>query len=256
MIPFWNPGSAYAFGSTIDSLMNCCSGSPTLCASGASLSRSGPTVPLEPAGAKVWQLAQPLFAKTALPEAPPDDEPSCFCWPFAHVRNFCEVMTCAAERMTAWPSPQSSVQITGNVPCRSGVITRVVTIPGTASSFWLNSGTQKECVTSSDVIRSLVVTSIGSLSVAEVSLPKPGYWKLQANCCAVTSTTSGVSLSDEAAEACGMCSFLARTTALTIEIAVTRTAGTAVHTISRPVLPWIGGPSASSPGCARNLKIA
>ena len=155
--------------------------------------------------------------------------------------------------MTAWPSPQSSVQITGKVPCRSGVITRVVSRPGTASCFWPNSGTQNECITSSDVIRSLVVTLIGSFSVAEVSLPKPGYWKLQANCWAVTLTTSGVSLSDEAAEACGMCSFLASTTALTIEIAVTRTAGTAVQTISRPVLPWIGGPSASSPGCARNL---
>src|SRR4029078_6516681 len=159
-------------------------------------------LPWERAAVKLWQLAQPLFVKTALPEAPPDDEPSCFCWPFAHERNLCEVMTCADERMTAGPRPQSSVQITGNVPCRSGVITRVVSRPGTASSFWPNSGTQNECVTSSDVIRSLVVTLIGSFCVAGVSLHTTGYWKLQANCWAVTFTTSGVSLSDEAAEAC------------------------------------------------------
>ena len=33
MIPFWNPGSTYALGLTIDSLMNCCSCFPALCAS-------------------------------------------------------------------------------------------------------------------------------------------------------------------------------------------------------------------------------
>src|SRR6266511_6086192 len=37
------------------------------CASAASLSRSGPMVALEPAGVKVWQLAQPALVKTALP---------------------------------------------------------------------------------------------------------------------------------------------------------------------------------------------
>ena len=34
---------------------------------------------------------------------------------------------------------------------------------------------------------------------------------------------------------------------------VTSTAGIAVHVISRPVCPWIGGPSASSSGRARNV---
>ena len=43
-----------------------------------------------------------------------------------------------------------------------------------------------------------------------------------------------------------MWSFLASTTALTIEIAVTSAAGTAVQAISRPVCPWIGGPGGSS----------
>ena len=41
--------------------------------------------------------------------------------------------------------------------------------------------------------------------------------------------------------------------ALTIEIAVTSTAGIAVHTISSVVWPWVGGPSESSSGAARKL---
>ncbi len=87
----------------------------------------------------------------------------------------------------------------------------------------------------------------------EVRLPKPGYLKVQKNCCAITSTTSGRSGFGLAAEACGRSSFLASTTALTIEIAVTRAAGIAVQTISSPVCPWIGGPSESSSGAARNF---
>ena len=34
---------------------------------------------------------------------------------------------------------------------------------------------------------------------------------------------------------------------------VTSTAGIAVHVISRPVWPWIGGPSESSSGRARKV---
>ena len=49
-------------------------------------------------------------------------------------------------------------------------------------------------------------------------------------------------------------SFFASTIALTTEIAVTSTAGTAVQTISMPVWPWIGGPSVSSSGAARNFS--
>ena len=58
--------------------------------------------------------------------------------------------------MTAWPRPQSSVQITGKVPVRFGVITSSFTWPGTASCFCASCGTQKEWITSFEVIRSFV----------------------------------------------------------------------------------------------------
>jgi hypothetical protein len=74
----------------------------------------------------------------------------------------------------------------------------------------------------------------------------PGYSNLQANCCAVTAIRIGFGPAS---------SFFASTTALTIEIAVTSTAGIAVQTISRPVCPWIGGPSDSSSGWTRKLRI-
>jgi len=64
------------------------------------------------AAASVWQAAQPLLAKTALPEAAAGP-PSFFCWPFAHERNLSAGITFAVERISACPSPQSSVQITG-----------------------------------------------------------------------------------------------------------------------------------------------
>src|SRR5437879_6366884 len=51
-------------------------------------------------------------------------------------------------------------------------------------------------------------------------------------------------------------SSLARTIALTIAIEVTRSVGTAVQKISRPVWPWMGGPSESSSGFARNFHTA
>src|SRR5262245_15257872 len=59
----------YASGSTIDSWMKSSSGWPAVFAKSGSLSRSGPTVPFEPAGVNVWQLPQPLASKTALPAA-------------------------------------------------------------------------------------------------------------------------------------------------------------------------------------------
>ena len=58
-------------------------------------------------------------------------------------------ITIASERISACPRPQSSVQITGKVPSRFGVITSFVSRPGTASCFWPNCGTQKEWITSS-----------------------------------------------------------------------------------------------------------
>ena len=50
--------------------------------------------------------------------------------------------------------------------------------------------------------------------------------------------------------------FSARTTALTTEIAVTSTAGIAVHQISSFVCPWIGGPSWSSSSGTVKLRSA
>src|ERR687887_1206455 len=235
--------------------MNCSSGWPARCASAGSLSRSGPIFFVAPAGLNVWQVAQPLALKSDLPEvAPPVGAARFFCSPFAQERNFCLLVTSAVERISACPSPQSSVQTTGKVPSRSGVTGNVFTEPGTASSFWPNSGTQNEWVTSTEVMRSRTGVLIGSFSVDEVRSLNPGYLKLQKNCCAVTSTMSG--FSGVAADAWGTFSFFASTTALTIEIAVTRAAGTAVQTISSPVCPWIGGPSESSSGAARNLTTA
>ena len=48
--------------------------------------------------------------------------------------------------------------------------------------------------------------------------------------------------------------FCGSTIALTIEIAVTSTAGTAVQTISSFVCPCVGGPSESSSGLTRNFQ--
>src|SRR5581483_3506458 len=63
-----NPWTTYAFGSTIDSCTYCCSEPRfAFCASAATLSRFGPTVPVAFAGLNVWQLPQALVAKTAFP---------------------------------------------------------------------------------------------------------------------------------------------------------------------------------------------
>src|SRR5262249_27538810 len=60
----------YAPGSVIDSFTQS-SNEPLLAclADSASLSRSGPPVPFAPAGAKVWQAAQPCAVNTAFPAA-------------------------------------------------------------------------------------------------------------------------------------------------------------------------------------------
>ena len=52
-------------------------------------------------------------------------------------------ITIAWLRMSEWPRPQSSVQMTGHEPSLFGVITRLWSVPGTASCFWANCGTQK-----------------------------------------------------------------------------------------------------------------
>src|ERR687896_1136522 len=120
-------------------------------------------------------------------------------------------------------------------------------MPGTASDFWPNSGTQNEWMTSFACRVSLTASFTGSTSRPALSgwSPSDGYSKLHANCCAVTPIRSGLSPAS---------SFFASTTALTTEMAVTSTAGIAVHTISRPVCPCTGGPSASSSSGARNLS--
>src|SRR6266516_4993017 len=211
--------------------MNCSSGLPARCASAGSLSRSGPIFLFAPAGVNVWHVLHPLASKTALPELLLAGAAIFFCCPFAQARKSFELVTSAVERMRAWPRPQSSVQTTGNVPFLSGVTGSVFVDPGTASSFWPHSGTQKEWFTSTEVIRSSTGVFTGTLSVGEAMSLNAGYENVQKNCCAFTSTTRGFSGS-EAAEACGMSSFLASTTALTIEIAVTSAAGIAVQTIS------------------------
>src|SRR5438270_6178178 len=124
-------------------------------------------------------------------------------------------------------------------------MTSDVVRPGTVSCFWPNSGTQKEWMTSSERSFSSTLRPSGSRRSPEVRLPWPGYEKLQANCCAVTFTFSGFRPA---------LPFFASTTALTIAIAITSAVGIAVHVISSPVWPWIGGPSDSSSGAARNFQ--
>ena len=114
-----------------------------------------------------------------------------------------------------------------------------VVVPGTASCFWANSGTQKEWRTSSALSVRRAGRSTGSLSTFVVSFFSSGYSNVQANCCAVTSMLTGLE---------PVRSFRARTIAETIAMDVTRAKGIAVQPISRPVWPWIGGPSESSSG--------
>ena len=78
--PSLYPGATNAPGSTIDDLMNASSDSPALLAEPDRSSRSGPTAPLVPAAASVWQPPQPpLPVKIVLPlsgfPAAPDVEP-------------------------------------------------------------------------------------------------------------------------------------------------------------------------------------
>ena len=118
--------------------------------------------------------------------------------------------------------------MTGNLPSLFGVIFRCVVMPGTASCFCPNCGTQNEWMTSRALRLSSVDLFSGSRSSVVVTSPPPGYLKVQANCCAVTSTVMW---------SAGMRSFLARATALTTPITTTRMVGTAVQAISRPVWP-------------------
>src|ERR1700740_3243624 len=118
----------YLFGSTIESRTNCSRGCPASCAYCGSLARSGPTVPDAPAAVRAWQAAHWLFLKTAAPETLALGDVTACAWLCSHLSNAAGVITIASVRMTEWPRPQSSVQITGYVPTRFGVMCRVVVI--------------------------------------------------------------------------------------------------------------------------------
>src|SRR5215467_2190272 len=112
----------YAFGSTIDCLVNASSGCPAFFAAALRLSRSGPTLPVAAGiGVNVWQAPQPFWVKIVAPALAPA--------PPAGLGGLSEALyqvsksavdwTIDQLRITAWPRPQSSVQITGNLPSRS-----------------------------------------------------------------------------------------------------------------------------------------
>ena len=151
----------------------------------------GPIFPVEPAAFSVWQAPQPLFTKTALPAPAPPPPPAAFPPAFAHLsKSACDITT-TVDRITAWPRPQSSVQMIGYVPILFGVTVKFVSIPGTASCFCPNSGTQNEWMTSSARSVKRAGRLIGSLRTFVVRPFCCGYLNVQANCCAVTSTRSG-----------------------------------------------------------------
>src|SRR5262249_45703862 len=102
--------------------------------------------------------------------------------PFTHLSNSACVTTWAFARIVAWPRPQSSEQMTAKSPVRVGVTRMVVSMPGTASCFWPNSGTQKEWITSSDCIVNFVSRSTGRTSSPDFRPPLSGYSNFHANC--------------------------------------------------------------------------
>src|SRR5207245_1460120 len=89
--------------------------------------------------------------KIAAPEIDGVGDACAVAVPFSHLSKLACVMTIAHVRIVAWPRPQSSVQMTGNLPTLFGVMCSVGWMPGTVSCFWLHSGTQKEWMTSFDV---------------------------------------------------------------------------------------------------------
>ena len=148
--------------------------------------------------------------------------------------------------MVEWPSPQSSVQTIAYSPIRVGVITSVVSIPGTASDFWPNSGTQNAWITSSECSVSFTGPVDRQHELAGDDLVVAGVLELPREllrghrdakrvraCVVVLGEHDRADDRDRGHEH----------------------AGTAVQTISRPVCPWIGGPSDSSSGWTRKLRI-
>src|SRR6516162_5043587 len=130
----------------MDCFMNATRLWPAALALAERLSRSGPTLPVAAGTAlNVWHAPQPLFVKITAPAVPPPP-PGCGFWalPAYHLLKAAALITIVSLRIVEWPSPQSSVQITGKVPVLVGVITRSFTCPGTASCFWPKFGTQNE----------------------------------------------------------------------------------------------------------------
>src|SRR6476660_2130239 len=137
-----------ALGLRIDSMMKGLTAIPAFLALGTMLvPRFGPTVPVVPAAASVWQLPQPAEpVNTAFPAAalvceaellepeellaaalaapgtpgwaalgggvPTGGGPLGFC-ELSHFSNTAGVTTRPAARISAWPAPQSSVHSTG-----------------------------------------------------------------------------------------------------------------------------------------------
>src|SRR5712691_1348924 len=148
--------------------MNAASGLPARVASACSLSRSGPIVPCEPAAASVWHELHALPLNTASPEAPLVRPGAAAAGPdFAHFANAAAESTFACERISPCPSPHSSVQMTGYVPIRSGVMCSVGWMPGTTSCFCENCGTQNEWMTSLDVMCRTTERLTGSIRMSD-----------------------------------------------------------------------------------------
>ena len=127
------------------------------------LSRSGPTFPFAPAACSVWQPPQPFCWKTARPGSVVVLPPLA-----SHFAKSAGERMSTWLRMSAWPSPQSSVQITGNVPVSTGVMTSRLCWPGTASCFCASCGTQKEWMTSFEVMSRIVLRPSGIVSEPEL----------------------------------------------------------------------------------------
>ena len=100
-------------------------------------------------------------------------------------------ITIAPARMTAWPEA-AELGAEHRVLAELGRRDRecVVMTRAAASCFWRNSGTQNEWITSSAADLQLGrPVQRAALSSVEATSRLPGYLKLQANCCAVTSTS-------------------------------------------------------------------
>ncbi len=81
--------------------------------------------------------------------------------------------TTTRERMTEWPTPHSSAQMTGYVPVFVGFTRIVWVMPGTASPLMPNSGTQKSWITSRARRLSCACLPTGSTRLP-VSMPSFG----------------------------------------------------------------------------------